>query len=63
MEKEMSSGSKPIHGIFEKNVFIRKIINGKVNPRLVSRWESYTGEYNPRDVLNNTKSGVLYPTI
>jgi len=39
------------------------IINGKVNPRLVSRWQSYTGDYDPQDVLNYTKSGVLYPTI
>jgi len=39
-----------------------KVVNGKVNPRLVSRWESYTGEYSPQSVLDQT-NGLLYPTL
>jgi len=37
-------------------------VNGKqvVNPRLVSRWESYTGNYNAEQVI---KDGLLFPKM
>jgi hypothetical protein len=37
------------------------IVNGKVNPRLVSRWESYTGNYNPQEVLQGNTT--LFPVV
>jgi len=37
-------------------------IQGKVNPRLVSRWESYTGDYSPEQALQDT-DGLLYPNL
>jgi hypothetical protein len=39
-----------------------KVVNGKVNPRLVSRWESYTGQYDPQDALDII-DGTLYPRL
>jgi len=39
-----------------------KIVNGKVNPRLVSRWQSYTGDYN-REAALAPIDGLLYPTL
>ena len=39
-----------------------QIVNGKVNPRLVSRWQSYTGDYNPEEALQQ-KDGLLYPIL
>ena len=39
-----------------------KEINGKVNPRLVSRWESYTGNYSRKDALDQV-DGLLYPSL
>ena len=39
-----------------------KVVDGKVNPRLVSRWESYTGNYSTRDALENI-DGLLYPAL
>ena len=39
-----------------------QIVNGKVNPRLVSRWQSYTGNYNPEEALQQ-KDGLLYPNL
>ena len=39
-----------------------KIVNGKVNPRLVSRWESYTGMYNRQAALDQI-DGLLYPAL
>jgi hypothetical protein len=39
-----------------------KIVNGKVNPRLVSRWESYTGIYNRKKALDPI-DGLLYPSL
>ena len=37
------------------------VVNGKVNPRLVSRWESYTGSYDPQEVLRN--NSTLFPMV
>jgi hypothetical protein len=37
-------------------------VDGKVNPRLVSRWESYTGKYSTSDALSPA-DGVLYPSV
>jgi len=39
-----------------------QIVNGKVNPRLVSRWESYTGDYSRAQALESI-DGVLYPKL
>jgi hypothetical protein len=39
-----------------------QVVNGKVNPRLVSRWESYTGNYSKEEALKQT-SGLLFPTL
>jgi hypothetical protein len=37
------------------------VVNGKVNPRLVSRWESYTGNYNAEEVLKG--NSTLFPVV
>jgi hypothetical protein len=39
-----------------------KVVNGKVNPRLVSRWQSYTGDYSRQKALVPI-DGVLYPKL
>ena len=39
-----------------------QVVNGRVNPRLVSRWESYTGKYNPQEALQGI-DGTLYPRL
>ena len=39
-----------------------QVVNGKVNPRLVSRWESYTGQYSRNEALAPI-DGVLYPNL
>ena len=39
-----------------------KVVNGKVNPRLVSRWQSYTGDYSRQKALAPI-DGVLYPKL
>jgi len=39
-----------------------QIVNGKVNPRLISRWQSYTGDYNPQEALQQI-DGLLYPNL
>jgi hypothetical protein len=39
-----------------------KVVNGKVNPRLVDRWQSYTGIYD-RDAALNGIDGLLYPVL
>jgi len=39
-----------------------QVLNGQVNPRLVSRWESYTGKYSPEEALKGI-DGLLYPTL
>ena len=45
---------------------IKKRVNGKivevVNPRLVDRWESYTGMYNAREAIQDI-DGLLYPKL
>jgi hypothetical protein len=39
-----------------------QVVDGKVNPRLVSRWESFTGDYSRKDALSPI-DGVLYPDL
>ena len=39
-----------------------QVVDGKVNPRLVSRWESYTGDYSRKDALEPI-DGLLYPKL
>jgi len=39
-----------------------QVVDGKVNPRLVSRWESYTGDYSRQKALDPI-DGVLYPQL
>ena len=39
-----------------------KVVDDKVNPRLVSRWESYTGNYSREDALQPI-DGLLYPNL
>jgi hypothetical protein len=39
-----------------------QVVDGKVNPRLVSRWESFTGDYSPKEALTPI-DGVLYPNL
>jgi hypothetical protein len=48
--------------ITEGDIPYGKVVNGKVNPRLVSRWQSYTGDYSPEEALNPI-DGVLYPNL
>ena len=39
-----------------------QVIDNKVNPRLVSRWESFTGDYS-REAALEPIDGVLYPNL
>jgi hypothetical protein len=39
-----------------------QVVDGMVNPRLVDRWQSFTGDYSPKDALNPI-DGTLYPTL
>jgi hypothetical protein len=48
--------------ITEGDIPYGKIVNGRVNPRLVDRWQSYTGDYNPQDALQQI-DGLLYPIL
>ncbi len=48
--------------ITEGDIPYGQVVDNKVNPRLVSRWESYTGEYSRKDALLSI-DGVLYPTL
>lgn len=48
--------------ITEGDIPYGQVVNGKVNPRLVSRWESYTGDYSRQEALNPI-DGVLYPNL
>jgi hypothetical protein len=48
--------------ITEGDIPYGQVVDNKVNPRLVSRWESYTGEYSRKDALNPI-DGVLYPNL
>jgi hypothetical protein len=48
--------------ITEGDIPYGQVVDGKVNPRLVSRWESFTGDYS-RDTALNPIDGVLYPNL
>ena len=48
--------------ITEGDIPYGQLVDNKVNPRLVSRWESYTGDYSREDALNPI-DGVLYPQL
>jgi len=48
--------------ITEGDIPYGKVVDGKVNPRLVSRWESFTGDYS-REAALNPVDGVLYPNL
>jgi hypothetical protein len=39
-----------------------QVVDNKVNPRLVSRWQSFTGDYSREEALNPI-DGTLYPTL
>jgi len=48
--------------ITEGDIPYGQVLDNKVNPRLVSRWESYTGDYSREQALNPI-DGVLYPQL
>jgi len=48
--------------ITEGDIPYGQVVDGKVNPRLVSRWESFTGDYS-REAALNPIDGVLYPNL
>ena len=48
--------------ITEGDIPYGQIVDNKVNPRLVSRWESFTGDYSRQDALTPI-DGVLYPNL
>jgi hypothetical protein len=48
--------------ITEGDIPYGQIVDGKVNPRLVSRWESFTGDYSRQEALTPI-DGVLYPNL
>lgn len=48
--------------ITEGDIPYGQIVNGKVNPRLVSRWQSYTGDYSRAEALQDV-DGLLYPKL
>jgi hypothetical protein len=48
--------------ITEGDIPYGQVVNNKVNPRLVSRWQSYTGDYSREEALNPI-DGVLYPNL
>jgi hypothetical protein len=48
--------------ITEGDIPYGQVVDGRVNPRLVSRWESYTGDYSREAALQNI-DGVLYPEL
>ena len=48
--------------ITEGDIPYGQVVNGKVNPRLVSRWESFTGDYSREEALKPI-DGVLYPEL
>jgi hypothetical protein len=39
-----------------------QVVDNQVNPRLVDRWQSFTGDYSRSDALNPI-DGTLYPTL
>ena len=48
--------------ITEGDIPYGQVVDGKVNPRLVSRWQSFTGDYSREEALNPV-DGVLYPNL
>ena len=47
----------------EKGVLkLGQVVDNKVNPRLVSRWQSFTGDYN-RETALTPIDGTLYPNL
>jgi len=48
--------------ITEGDIPYGQVVDNKVNPRLVSRWESYTGDYSRQAALSPI-DGVLYPNL
>jgi len=48
--------------ITEGDIPYGQVVDNKVNPRLVSRWQSFTGDYNPQEALSPI-DGTLYPTL
>ena len=48
--------------ITEGDIPYGEVVDNKVNPRLVSRWESYTGDYS-REAALAPIDGVLYPNL
>jgi hypothetical protein len=48
--------------ITEGDIPYGQVVNNKVNPRLVSRWESFTGDYSREQALQQV-DGVLYPDL
>lgn len=48
--------------ITEGDIPYGQVVDNKVNPRLVSRWESFTGNYSRENALNPI-DGVLYPNL
>ena len=48
--------------ITEGDIPYGQVIDGKVNPRLVSRWQSFTGDYSREEALDPI-DGVLYPNL
>lgn len=48
--------------ITEGDIPYGQVVGGKVNPRLVSRWESYTGDYSRKEALRPV-DGLLYPNL
>ena len=48
--------------ITEGDIPYGQIVDNKVNPRLVSRWESYTGDYS-REAALTPIDGVMYPNL
>ena len=48
--------------ITEGDIPYGETVNGKVNPRLVSRWQSFTGDYSRQEALSPI-DGTLYPNL
>ena len=48
--------------ITEGDIPYGQTVDNKVNPRLVSRWQSFTGDYSRQDALAPI-DGTLYPTL
>jgi hypothetical protein len=48
--------------ITEGDIPYGQVVDNKVNPRLISRWQSFTGDYSREDALNPI-DGTLYPTL